>query len=232
MFAELLRQPGVEEVLELRSRFGFLAFHGGSLEEQTDSIAATAATSAGASLYAVVQPADLRWHVPSAEVDPAVSTALASFLDHVDVAIALHGYGRRGWWTTLLAGGSNRELAAAVRRHLESALSGYEVIDDLDAIPQELRGLHPDNPVNRPRHGGVQLELPPRVRGLGQYWVDHPDEVRPTPALVDALAAVAKTWGAPYEREASTANVRSRSSSDPKRAPMKSVAPPSATRPI
>ena len=39
MFAELLRQPGVEEVLELRSSFGFLAFHGGSLEAETDTIA-------------------------------------------------------------------------------------------------------------------------------------------------------------------------------------------------
>jgi phage replication-related protein YjqB (UPF0714/DUF867 family) len=232
MFADLLRQPGVEEVLEMRSRFGFLAFHGGSLEEKTDSIATGAAVRAGASLYAVVQPADLRWHVPSAEVDPAVSSALARFLDHVDVAIALHGYGRMGWWTTLLAGGSNRELAARVRRQLAIALPGYEVIDDLDAIPQELRGLHVDNPVNRPRHGGVQLELPPRVRGLGRYWADHPDEVRPTAALVEALAAVAATWRPSYESEASNADVRSRSSGDPKIAPMKSVAPPSATRPI
>jgi phage replication-related protein YjqB (UPF0714/DUF867 family) len=217
MFAELLRQPGVEEVLELRSRFGFLAFHGGSLEEKTDVIAAQAATSASASLYAVIQPADLRWHVPSAEVDPAASPALTSFLDHVDVAIALHGYGRNGWWTTLLAGGSNRLLAAQLRAHLAIALPGYEVVDDLDAIPPELRGLHPDNPVNRVRHGGVQLELPPRVRGLGQYWVDHPGQSHPTPALVDALAAVATSTS--YASEASSEVVRSRSAGLPKSAP-------------
>jgi phage replication-related protein YjqB (UPF0714/DUF867 family) len=194
MFAELLRQPGVEEVLELRSDFGFLAFHGGSLEEETDTIAAAAAAAAGASLYAVLQPADLRWHVPSTEVDPAASPKLARFLEHVDVAIAVHGYGRMGWWTTLLAGGTNRALAADVARRVGSALPGYTVVDDLAMIPRALRGLHPANPVNRARHGGVQLELPPRVRGIGRYWQDHPHEPRPVGALVQALRDVALEW--------------------------------------
>jgi phage replication-related protein YjqB (UPF0714/DUF867 family) len=149
--------------------------------------------------------------VPSANVDPAASSALASFLDHVDVVIALHGYGRSGSWTTLLAGGRNRDLAARVRAHLAPALPGYDVVDDLVAIPRELRGFHPDNPVNRPRHGGVQLELPPRVRGLGQYWIDHSHEPRPTPSLINALAAVATSWEPNYESDASNAVVRSRS---------------------
>ena len=232
MFAELLRQPGVEEVLELRSSFGFLAFHGGSLEEGTDTIARAAAARGGASLYAVLQPSELRWHVPSAEVDPGASRALARFLDHVEVVIALHGYGRAGWWTTLLAGGRNRALAGDVRRRVEAALPGYEVVDDLSAIPSELRGMHPDNPVNRPRHGGVQLELPPRVRGLGPYWNDHPDEGRPTTALVEALGSVAEAWPYARDSEARTPDVRSRSSAVPNSAPMKSVAPPSAMRPI
>ena len=35
-FAELLAHDGVEEDLELRSPFGFMAFHGGNLEEGTD----------------------------------------------------------------------------------------------------------------------------------------------------------------------------------------------------
>ena len=232
MFAELLRQPGVEEVLELRSSFGFLAFHGGSLEEETDTIAVAAAARAGASLYAVLQPPELRWHIPSADVDPGASRALAGFLDHVEVAVALHGYGRAGWWTTLLAGGRNRILAADVRRRVEAALPGYEVIDDLSVIPRALRGMHPDNPVNRPRHGGVQLELPPRVRGLGPYWDDHPHDARPTAALVEALGSVAQAWVAARDSDARTPDVRSRSAGVPNNAPMKSVAPPSAMRPI
>jgi phage replication-related protein YjqB (UPF0714/DUF867 family) len=31
MFEDLLAQPGVEEVCELRSRFGLMAIHGGNL---------------------------------------------------------------------------------------------------------------------------------------------------------------------------------------------------------
>ena len=198
-FAELLAQPGVEEVLELRSSFGFLAFHGGSLEEGTDVVATAAAEACGASLYAVLQPPDLRWHVPSREVTRDGSDALHRFLDHVDVVVAVHGYGRAGRWQTLMAGGSNRELAEHVRRHVEEALPDYEVVTDLEAIPTELRGLNPTNPVNVARRGGVQLELPPRVRGIGPYWSGEravPDgELAPhTLALVEALAGSVRSW--------------------------------------
>ena len=75
-FAELLAHDGVEEDLELRSPFGFMAFHGGNLEEGTDLVAAAAAEQSGASLYAVRQPPALRWHIPSIEVDPDDSPAL------------------------------------------------------------------------------------------------------------------------------------------------------------
>ncbi|HMC67704.1 MAG TPA: poly-gamma-glutamate hydrolase family protein, partial [Mycobacteriales bacterium] len=167
MFADLLAHHGVEEVCELRSRFGLMAFHGGNLEKGTDGAAIAAAERAGASVYAVLQPPDLRWHIPSTEVRPADSERLAAFLDHVDVAVAVHGYGAEGYWTTLLLGGGNRLLAAHVGSALRAELDphGYDVIDDLEAIPPRLRGVHRDNPVNLPRAGGVQLELPPRVRG-------------------------------------------------------------------
>jgi hypothetical protein len=56
VFDELLAHPGVEEIVELRSTFGFMAYHGGSLEEVTDVVATAAAEQAGASLYAVLQP--------------------------------------------------------------------------------------------------------------------------------------------------------------------------------
>ena len=193
MFADLLRQPGVEEVVELRSSFGFLAFHGGSLEQATDTIAAEAARRGGASLYAVLQPPDLRWHVPSRLVDPAASTALARFLDHVEVAVAVHGYGREGRWTDVLLGGGNRGLARGLAARLAAALPEYRIVAELDVIPPELRGRHPDNPVNRPRRGGVQLELPPRVRGLGPKWADWtgPGQPPPTEALIAALAQAA-----------------------------------------
>jgi phage replication-related protein YjqB (UPF0714/DUF867 family) len=197
-FAELLAHEGVEEDLELRSRFGFLAFHGGNLEVGTDVVAARAAEAAGASLYAVRQPDGLRWHVPSIEVTPDESDALGAFLDHVDVAVALHGYGRDGMWTTLLLGGTHRPLAGHLAGHLRMALPGYEVVDDLDAIPAELRGVHRANPVNRCRGGGVQIELPPRIRSWTPHWIDlQPgDEIPHLALVVEGLAAAARSWPA------------------------------------
>lgn len=202
--AALLASPGVEERVELRSRFGFTAYHGGRLEEVTDVVATLAATLADASLYVVLHPDDAP-HLPSTAFDPAASPALARFLDHVDVVVTVHGYGREGMWTSLLAGGANRALATHVAAHLRPALPGYEVVDDLDAIPRELRGLHPANPVNLPRQGGVQLELPPRVRGTSPLSppAGRDGLSEPTRALAVALGRAALTWsGGPPGPEA------------------------------
>lgn len=159
-FSELLSMDGVREECVLRGTFGFMAFHGGELEQVTDVIARAAAERAGASYYGVLQPDNLEWHIPSHRVTSDQSPALAGFLSHVEIVVTVHGYGRAGFFTSLLLGGGNRRLAAhlgaAIRRHLPA----YTVIDDIDEIPKDLRGLHQDNPVNIPLHAGVQLELP------------------------------------------------------------------------
>ncbi|HKA84949.1 MAG TPA: poly-gamma-glutamate hydrolase family protein, partial [Acidimicrobiales bacterium] len=189
MLAELLAHPGVEEVCELRGTFGLLAPHGGNLEQGTDVLASRAADRAGASLYLVRQPPDLYWHVPSVAFDTEASASLAAFIGHVDVVVAVHGYGRVDMWTTLLVGGQNRELASRLGAGLRASLGGgFAVVDDLEVIPPELRGLHPRNPVNLPRRRGAQLELPPRVRsgtGAPTYRREYED------AVVDALVDVA-----------------------------------------
>jgi phage replication-related protein YjqB (UPF0714/DUF867 family) len=181
---QLLATPGVEERCVLGSPFGFLALHGG-LEAGTAEIAQAAAVASNASIYAVVQPDDMRWHIPSHYYDPAQSEALVEFLEHVDVVVSVHGFGGlRGdddRWITGLLGGSNRELAARLAGHLREALPGYRWIDDVERIPAHLRGVHRANPVNRVRGGGVQIELPPRVRKTPADCA----------ALVGALAAVA-----------------------------------------
>lgn len=186
VFADLLAHPGVTERVEIRSRFGFMAIHGGSLERGTAEIAVDAAARSGASLYTVEQPEDFRWHLPSHLVIPEDSPALAEFLDHVELVVSVHGFGRDGYWTRLLLGGADRALAARVAVFLRAGLDGYDIIEDLDAIPEGLRGLHPENPVNRTRGGGVQLELPPRVRGLGPKG-----NAQHVEALVTALAQAA-----------------------------------------
>jgi hypothetical protein len=52
------------------------------------------------------------------------------------------------------------------------------------------------NPVNLPPRGGVQLELPPRIRGTSPlFWDWEGPELNPhSQALVDALALSALTF--------------------------------------
>ncbi len=194
-FAELLALPDVEEHCVLRGRFGFMAYHGGGLEEMTDVIAAAAAERVGASYYGVVHPPAWELHIPSTRVAPDHSATLRAFIAHVDVVVTVHGFGRRSLMTSLLLGGRNRELAAHVAAHLRPALPAYDIVDDLDSIPPELRGVHERNPVNLPRCAGVQIELPPRVRGSSPLWWDWEGGLVPhTDALIDALAAAAATY--------------------------------------
>jgi phage replication-related protein YjqB (UPF0714/DUF867 family) len=203
MFRELLDHPEVEEVVTLRGtdiprqhRLGFMAYHGGGLEAMTDVIAQQAALLSNTSYYGVHQPPGMEHHIPSIEVSPDASDNLQSFMDHVHTVITVHGFGRQGLFTSLLLGGRHRELADHVGRHLNEHLPAYRIITDLDLIPKELRGLHPRNPVNIPPGAGVQIELPPRVRGTTPLFWDwegpgHPPHMQ---ALITGLAAAASTW--------------------------------------
>jgi phage replication-related protein YjqB (UPF0714/DUF867 family) len=195
-FAEMLAAPGVEEVCELRGPIGFMAYHGGNLEWMTDVIARRAAERSDASLYAVVQPMGMREHLSSTLVDPSQSPALASFLAHVEIVITVHGFGRRGMFGSLLLGGQNRPFAEHVGTSLRRHLPAYDVRTDLDAIPSTLRGQHAKNPVNLPRQQGVQIELPPRVRGSSPMWWDWqgPELTPHTNSLIDALVESATSW--------------------------------------
>ena len=192
--SELLAGPRIIEDSTLRSRFGFLAIHGGGLEQMTDVIAERAAEAAAASVYVLRHPDHYPHHLSSALYRAQESERLAEFLDHVEVAVSLHGYGRIGRSTQLLAGGRNRALAEHLKHHVN--VPGYQVVTDLDAIPRELRGLHPDNPVNRVRGGGTQLELTPRVRGISpRSGLPGDDGLTPaTSALVRGLVATARSW--------------------------------------
>jgi len=208
--AKLLAEPGVREVLELRAPVGFLALHGGNQDRVTDEIALAAADRADASVYAVVQPPDLRLHIPSHRYAPSDSQQLRRFLEHVRLTISVHGYGVDSWrmdWRppgfdetrlgrfhareAFLIGGRNRERAAELAACLRAALPGYEVWDDLDRIPPKASGMDPRNPVNLTAEAGVQVECPPRVRGLGPNA--SPEDVG---VLVDVLAHAAADWDA------------------------------------
>lgn len=195
-FRRLLEHPDVTEQCVLRGTFGFMAFHGGALEEMTDVVASEAAQRAGASYYGVLLPDDMEWHIPSHRVTADQSETLKKFLGHIDIVITVHGFGRKGLFTSILLGGGNRRLARHLGQQLRQRLPAYSVIDDLDRIPQDLRGLHQDNPVNVPQHAGVQIELPPRVRGSSPLWWDWegPGWTPHTESLIEALSHGAQSY--------------------------------------
>ncbi|HEX5268063.1 MAG TPA: poly-gamma-glutamate hydrolase family protein [Acidimicrobiales bacterium] len=219
---DLLDQRGVVEELELRSRVGFMALHGGSQDRGSDAIARRAAAAAGASYYAIVQPPSLRIHLPSHRHDPADSPTLTRFLAHVEVVFSVHGFGRDSLrllpdpglgirvepygpplkdgrtepFRGVILGGRNRPLAARVRRHMESRLPDWRFVDE-ERWLGPLAGRHAANPVNLPPAAGVQIELCPGLRGIGLYG----ERMAPTPddelveLVVEALAAAAREAG-------------------------------------
>jgi phage replication-related protein YjqB (UPF0714/DUF867 family) len=186
--AELLTLPGVREECVLRSAVGFMALHGGSQDRGTDQIASRAAEQAGASYYAIIQPPGLRVHLTSRRHNPDHSALLREFLQHIDIAISVHGFGRDSFalWIDperglvvepygpamrgnqsgplrgVIVGGHNAELLRVARRLLNDRFAGYHVADERVRL-----GFHPDNPVNLPSEQGIQVELPPGLRGIG-----------------------------------------------------------------
>ncbi|HEY1650959.1 MAG TPA: poly-gamma-glutamate hydrolase family protein [Acidimicrobiales bacterium] len=211
--AELLTVPGVREECILRSSVGFMALHGGSQDRGTEQIARRAAAQAGASYYAIVQPAGLRFHLTSRLHDPIHSAHMREFLDYVDVVISLHGFGRDGFalWVDpdrgliiepygpalrgkqtaplrgIIVGGLNAPLLDAARKLFHQRFAGYHVAD------QRVRlGFHPDNPVNLSSTHGVQVELPPGLRGIGDFGESlHPRQDGVVSEMVTALVELA-----------------------------------------
>jgi phage replication-related protein YjqB (UPF0714/DUF867 family) len=187
-FEEFLAHPEVDERCELDGTVGVMAFHAG-LEEGTGEIATEVAARSSASLYVAEQPAGLQWHVSSHRVVAEASERLAAFFDHVEVVVALHGYGRPHLTRSILLGGRAREVARTVAVPLIRRMHGYEVLHRIEEIPRALRGMHETNPVNVTERGGVQVELPPRLRMQLPDWARHlaPLQQRQRALLVDGL---------------------------------------------
>lgn len=187
-FDEFLAHPDVDERSELDGPVGVMAFHAG-LEEGTGEIATEVASRSAASLYVAEQPAELQWHVSSHRVVAEASERLAAFFEHVEVVVALHGYGRPHLMRSILLGGQAREVARTVAVPLIRRMHGYEVLHRVEDIPRALRGMHETNPVNVRPGGGVQVELPPRLRMRLPEWAQHlvPLQQRQRAALVDGL---------------------------------------------
>jgi phage replication-related protein YjqB (UPF0714/DUF867 family) len=159
----------------------------------------------------------LRVHLTSRLHDPAHSRTLRSFLQHVVIAISVHGFGRDGFsvWVDhahrlvlepygparrgrqtgplrgIIVGGLNGDLLDTARRVLHDRFPGYHVADERVRL-----GFHPDNPANLPSRHGIQIELPPGLRGIGDFG-EHPVPSADglVPEVVAALVELAETAG-------------------------------------
>ena len=116
----------------------------------------------------------------------------AFWLDH-DRGLVIEPYGpairgrQTGPLRGIIVGGLNARLVDAARSLFHGRFVGYHVAD------QRIRlGFHPDNPVNLPSAHGVQIELPPGLRGIGDFGETFaPQEDRVVGEVVAAFVELA-----------------------------------------
>ncbi|MFJ4007828.1 poly-gamma-glutamate hydrolase family protein [Streptomyces sp. NPDC090023] len=185
MRTEHVRIEGVDflTTLHLAGPVGLLALHGG-VEGGTAELATAVATRTGATLLTFTQPEGPPTHIPSTRM--SACPPLHTFAAHVSLTISLHGHNRGSTSRTIYVGGSNRPAARVLATALSRWAPAFESVATLSDIPQPLRGLHPDNPVNHAKHGGVQLELPVLAR-TSHPVPTHPEI--PPEEIVEALTA-------------------------------------------
>jgi hypothetical protein len=89
----------------------------------------------------------------------------------------------------IIVGGQNAPLLHAARMLFDQRFSEYHVADERVRL-----GFHPKNPVNLPSAQGVQVELPPGLRGIGDFGETlHPQQGGIVNEVVDALVDLA-SW--------------------------------------
>lgn len=127
-----------------------IAPHGGEIERGTEDIA-RALAGTDWNLYAFIAqfPKGHRpLHVTAANFDDPIAVSLSS---NAVLGVSVHR--RKDPGAVICIGGSNTELREALARELTS--SGFECEEPC----LRLQGKSPDNIVNLPKAGGVQMEL-------------------------------------------------------------------------
>ncbi|MGW2649377.1 poly-gamma-glutamate hydrolase family protein [Streptomyces sp. NPDC001393] len=164
---------------------GLLALHG-SNEGGTAELARTVAHRCGATSLVFTQPGVRRpVHIPSPRMAVDHCALLREFLERVALTVSLHGHLRPEAPHTVFLGGGNRDAAHVLAEAFATGIPQFPAVTDLRAIPASLRGVHPRNPVNLTRLGGVQVELPLLARTSGAANT-------PPAAVADALTAGVK----------------------------------------
>lgn len=186
---EQVRIEGVtlSATLTTGGEVGLLALHG-SNEGGTAELARSVAERCGATSLVFTQPGVPEpVHIPSPRMAVEHCVLLRDFLAHVSLVVSLHGHRRHAAPRAIFLGGGNRPAAQLVADELAALRPEFDPVTDLDEIPVALRGLHPRNPVNLARRGGVQVELPLAARTRRTGWAPGVPDT-PPPSVVDALA--------------------------------------------
>jgi len=167
-FRVILRDPAVREVFLPGHAVGVFAPHGGGIEPGTEEIARAVAQATGATLYVLSakRPSgNGQLHIACTKMIPGISTKLDSAIAACRIAISIHGHGRTKDGGAVYVSGRATDAVQVTAGAMRHALKGvFEVVDELDRIPSDLAGLHKDSLVNRPKGGGVQIELPRALR--------------------------------------------------------------------
>jgi phage replication-related protein YjqB (UPF0714/DUF867 family) len=186
---EHVRIEGVRLLATLTTggEVGLLALHG-SNEGGTAELARSVAERCGATSLVLTQPGVPEpVHIPSPRMAVEHCALLRDFLAHVSLVVSLHGHMRHTAPRAIFLGGGNRPAARLVADELAALRPDFDPVTDLDEIPVALRGLHPRNPVNLARRGGVQVELPLAARTRRGGWAPGVPDTPPQ-SVVDALA--------------------------------------------
>jgi len=153
------------EFLHLGGPLGLLAVHGGGIEPGTEEIARFVAHHSGASLYIYAgrrSTGNLSLHRPSHGMGHENRPLALRFLNHVRMAISIHGHGRNQ--RCVYVGGLHQSMVQGFVEIARPVLPRYQWISDPEFIPPGIRGRNPNNIVNLPSAQGMQLELPRELR--------------------------------------------------------------------
>ncbi|MQY33678.1 hypothetical protein SRB17_16410 [Streptomyces sp. RB17] len=179
------------------SGIGLLALHG-SNEGGTAELADLVARRCGATSLVFTQPGVRRpVHIPSARMAADHCALLREFLEHVSLTVSVHGHMRPEAPHTIFLGGANRPAAHVLASALAAGAPQFPAVTDLTAIPADLRGVHPRNPVNLTRLRGVQVELPLSARTSGGADIPPQAVAEALTAGVKELSSLAPRAGAP-----------------------------------
>ena len=142
------------EVYDRGSPVSVFAIHGGDIETTTARLARRVA-SGDLNLYLFngwLGRESRRLAVTAARFDDPAAVRLATA---AVLGISLHAQADSGAWVCV--GGANKRAAALVAGRLEDA--GFAAVTPCERLP----GTAPNNIVNRPSAGGVQLEITLRL---------------------------------------------------------------------